>query len=147
MKKRIFAFVLCLLTCLTFSAIAFATENPIEPTDLCVYEGDVQPRINTACPFGNGIHQMASRGAGFVANDATQQYELYWKPCWQCTNCYLVMVTEGDPAFGYPIGHYATYSASEPVSTDSTVISIPNANSLYYTSSSRMEGFRFYYQA
>lgn len=67
MKKRIFAFVLCLLTCLTFSAIAFATENPIEPTDLCVYEGDVQPRINTACPFGNGIHQMASRGAGFVA--------------------------------------------------------------------------------
>ena len=94
MKKRIFAFVLCLLTCLTFSAIAFTTENPIEPTDLCVYEGDVQPRINTACPFGNGIHQMASRGAGFVANDATQQYELYWKPCWQCTNCYLVMVTE-----------------------------------------------------
>lgn len=147
MKKRIFAFVLCLLTCLTFLAIAFATENPIEPTDLCVYEGDVQPRINTACPFGNGIHQMASRGAGFVANDATQQYELYWKPCWQCTNCYLVMVTEGDPAFGYPIGHYATYSASEPVSTDATVISIPNANSLYYTSSSRMEGFRFYYQA
>lgn len=35
------------------------------------------------------------------------------------------MVTEGDPAFGYPIGHYATYSASEPVSTDATVISFP----------------------
>lgn len=133
MFKKLFTMVLV-------SVLAFTC---ITPSTAYAHETQVpEPYVVTACPSGNGIHQMARRGNGTVfVNGRT---ELADAPCWQCKNCYTVIVTQNDPTIsGQIIGKYATMSCSYEISAIGAFV---YANSVNYCGSRTMEGYRFYYQ-
>lgn len=133
MKKQIYIFVLCLILSLAFSqSSTFAIQND----GVVIFEPDVYEVCN-----GKPYHDMASRGIAFVSYNG--QLILPGVPCWQCTGCYLVMGTEGDPTYPYysNIGNYAlTTAINEQINGNGAVFA---AETVGYCPSSSMNGYRF----
>lgn len=64
--------------------------------------------------------------------------------CHQCTKCNLVIVTQGEPGTGNPLGYYTTWQPYEPLTSFVTVIR-QSSNNIQYTSSSTIPGIKFRY--
>lgn len=131
--KKLLAIALSILLVGLFSLSAFAAQPP---------SSDIDPLVYTPCSGGNGICQLKSSGHGSIYNTTNNVMALEWACCWQCKNCGNIMVTEGDPLLGEPIGIYATYSSIDPAHSNLTIISVP-ATSIKYTSKTSIEGYKF----
>ena len=105
-----------------------------------------EPNVYTPCTGGNGICQMYRRGVGVVYNTDTNSIIMEYGCCWQCKNCYTVMVTSGDPGAGYPIGTYVMMAASAPVSIYYTGCYVTSSE-IHYTNSTSLPGYQFIYHA
>lgn len=129
--KKLLSMVLVGL--LLMGTIAYADETPTSTM------ADKE-RVYTACSGGNGIHQMYRRGNGWV--ECNGEYVIENKPCWQCKNCYAVMVTSDDPTvWNGIVGYYATKSYNYEISRYGTYITV---NDYSYCGSKQLEGYKFY---
>lgn len=92
---------------------------------------------------GLPYHKMLSHGWGDVYKSDGSIY-IYRGCAWQCPNCGLVMVTEGDLYYvGMDIiGKYAILHNQEPINTYGCVIY--GADVYSYTSSNSLPGYRFF---
>lgn len=116
--------------------------NKAEGTECDSEETDGILRVNEVCG-GLPYHKMIARGTGDVYLSNGSVY-LKNKPCWQCANCHLVMVTEGDIYYGEMsvIGKWATCSWSEPLTSLFVVINPPSATGT--CNSNKMSGYKFF---
>ena len=140
---------LMVLLALVFIITLPSTTKATEVTKLglgITYDNDIKtgidPFIVTSCPYG-GNHQMKSCGQGdayYGVYPDTSHY-LCGSCAWQCVNCNLVMITEGEAPLGFPIGTYATYSPGYPVGSYTIIWTTTYG----YSSSSTMSGYHFYY--
>lgn len=113
----------------------------ITPVFAASTESDISPLVITACPYGNGIHQMQRRGSGSLYCNGSIIIEYGY--CWQCKNCYEVMLTSDDPCSDYgAIGTYGTRACDDPISMYGIDIEVVN---YYYNGSRTMDGYRFFY--
>lgn len=126
-QKRVVSIIILLVLLFHFTAPALADGNGSEPS------------YQTVC--GNlPYHRMVAKawGRGYV-NDTP-----YTSPnAWQCSNCYLVMVTEGDIVLGemQPIGKWVTASWIEPITSMAVHV---YAEHWGICNSSSMSGYRFF---
>lgn len=117
------------------SSFAADMEVPIEEQET--------PRYEVVCG-GLSFHRMMSHGGGIVyyANGTTY---INSGCAWECRNCGLVMVTEGDilpTGTMSTIGKYAiVYHPENPITN---IIIIMPADYYGYTSSNSLQGFRFF---
>lgn len=106
--------------------------------------GDVSIDVVTACPLGNGIHQMQRSGVGTVITSSGTVL-INQKCCWQCKNCLTVMITSDDPtAWNGKVGYYTERGFYEPVSMYFTYIEVPDGKVLPYHGSKILSGYRFF---
>ena len=90
-------------------------------------------------------HEVKSRGLGILYKGAANSSAklVFNNGCtWQCKYCKHVIVTKGEAARGQAIGNYATWSPGYQLSQNGTVL---YSNNIYYTSSSKLEGYIFSY--
>lgn len=132
MKKFISIF-LCVVLMFSLS-IGVSAANP---------SPDVDPLINTPCTGGNGKCQMLSSGWGSVY-DANSRDLIFNGACWQCINCNMVIVTEGDPLQNQKILRYAMKHYVDPVSGNGCIMYV-SSSSVGYCSTNRLEGYVFLY--
>lgn len=104
--KKIISTFLVLSLLISIIPAALATDTP-----------GVQPYQDTACGYGNGIHDMKQNGSGTVyllKADGSAVYA-FDGPAFQCKNgsgrCNYVIVTEYNPIYDHKIGQYACYQA------------------------------------
>jgi len=150
--RKLLLVVLCVLFVVSlFSFRSFADEEKNTDNASIIEEGLInppdEPDVYAPCSGENGICQMYRRGVGSIYNKSTHTWVLDECPCWQCVNCYTVMVTSGDPGLGYPIGSYAMMPCSYEVSRYGTIFVVSSNSEIHYTSSSSLEGYRFRYYA
>lgn len=137
LKGKLLALFLCFVTC--FNVFSY---NSVKADSITYLTGlNNKTRIVAPCTGGNGICQMKSAGFGFVRTQGGTVL-INLGCCWQCSNCYTVMVTTGDPTLGQNIGYYCTAGTSGPVGY-SSIITVANNTTLPYVSSTKMEGYRF----
>ena len=148
--KKIFVCMLCFIMLFTNSAMVFASDTtdihndaitclygPSETTfadiELCAYE------VCAGLPY----HKMISRGWGTVFKSDGTAY-IRGGCAWQCSNCGVVMVTEGDLYYwGMDvIGKYATLHNQEPINTNGC--QIYGADYYGYTSNNYLDGYKFF---
>ena len=105
-------------------------------------EGVIVPFAYEACS-GLPYHDMYPKGWGHLHNKTTGETLISFGQCWQCKNCYYVLVTEGNPTYYYPqiIGKYGGASYSEPISTNSNFV---YTNYCGYESSTKLNGYNFH---
>lgn len=138
---------ICIIACLSMAfpvSIANAEECKLidQRTVICAKSTqEVMPTAQEVCS-GLPYHDMRARGWGTVHNpDGT--YYITSGPCWQCVNCYTVMVTQGDIWYGQmqSIGKYAVVHWREPITNTGCVIQ----RAEYYgqTSANSLNGYRF----
>lgn len=134
--------VLSVLSCMTVMASEKGNGlTYLKGEHSCYVQSPVQPRANTVCG-GLTYHKMMSSGMGFV--DINGQRYITGGAAWQCSNCKLVMVTEGDYYMGTmsAIGKWATMYANENISGNGVYIDGPSS---YGTcNSSTMSGYKFF---
>lgn len=103
---------------------------------------EIVPYVYTVC---NGLphHEMHPRGYNGIVYLSNGSLYLSGNP-WQCKNCYLVMVTEGDYYINQMsvIGKYAIATVNYPTSAYGVVIKGPN--SYGYCGSNKLSGYLFY---
>ncbi len=102
---------------------------------------NIEPRVHEVCG-GLSYHKMISHGWGTVYKD--KNIVLNGCPTWQCKNCGLIMVTQGDIYFGEMsvIGNYAILHGQEPLNGIYTYIN--EADFYGYTSSNSLDGYKFF---
>ncbi|MBE6793619.1 MAG: hypothetical protein E7532_01590 [Ruminococcaceae bacterium] len=110
-------------------------------------EDVMEPLVHTPCSGGNGICQMVSHCYAHLYNKYTGEPIYTYMKCWQCKNCLTVMATEGEAAAGLPIGHYVTVSYQWELDTSIHNYFYIDPARINYTSSSKLEGYRFMYQS
>ncbi|HHU73049.1 MAG TPA: hypothetical protein GXZ28_00285 [Clostridiales bacterium] len=103
----------------------------------------IQPYVESPCPYGR-YHYMVTKGWGWAYYG---EYPDTSQPicsgcCYQCKNCKIVFVSEGDPYVGQSIGTYATVASQE----DCTSYNYIWTKSYGYTSNSYLSGFQFFIQ-
>lgn len=86
-------------------------------------------------------HDMLSRGWGTIRKTNGEQV-VYMGPCYQCTRCNLVFISQGTPETS-SIGYWATSMAEGPVNT----ITVLTTKKIHYTSSKTISGMDFRYRA
>lgn len=148
MKKRVkilFCMLCSMIVILTGSFSSQASERldlaiPNQTKMQSVGDEEISPAAHEVCA-GLPYHDMRSRGWGTVYKNG--EYYIKSGACWQCVNCYTVMVTEGDIWYGQmqTIGKYATLPWGEPITYTGCVIE----TAAYYgqTSSNSLSGYRF----
>lgn len=159
-KRNIAVFVLCavlaIINCLSVSAKENGLPAGLEeimkeyPGLTFLYSEEAPCSDNTIQPMayevcgGLSYHKMMSTGIGFA--DVNGSRYITGGAAWQCSNCKLVMVTEGDYYYGQmtTIGKWATMYADEKVSGTGVYILVPSAYG--YCASSSMDGYKFFLQ-
>lgn len=154
MKKvnRTFAFIMSFVMCVSLLNIyAFA----IVDTDTRIGKGDIRRDASEdeVAPLAEAhcgryaTHDMLSRGSGSLYNYTTKKYVFTGGGCFQCTRCYLVLVTQsmyvGSPYFD-TIGYYASDEPGYEISGYGAVVS-KAAKDIHYTNKSTIEGISFRY--
>ncbi len=137
MKKRMMYILLMLVVFITSSITVFAAE----------YEGNEYKegreegtRYHTVCgtlPY----HNMYPRGVGHALYPGGSVY-FYSGCCWQCENCYLVLVTQGDYYFGQmeTIRKWGSVAWNERLTTNCNYVVVSNWG---YCPNNWMSGYRF----
>lgn len=100
-------------------------------------DSNIIPMISGPCPSGNGIHRMVSHAWGSVYLNGVWQFD---GDFWQCSNCYDVIITEGDPLLGQNIGRYAEWSIDYPLSGSWCYM---NTNYVGHCNSTSKYGYNF----
>lgn len=140
--------IVCLcMTCLFaffLSVPVMAKEETPKKSNVILENGieNSQPRVATVC--GNlSYHKMISSGIGHVYYEDGSRY-IYYGAAWQCENCNLVMVTEGDYLLGEmtTIGKWATMGYDYKI--NSYGVTIIGASSYGTCNSNTMNGYKFY---
>ena len=109
--------------------------------------GDVvEPLVYTPCTGGNGICQMVSKGFAFVYDKYTGEQLYSFIACWQCRNCMTAMATEGEPPLNQSIGHYVVVAHYESLNANYNNLFV-DPSRIGYTTSTRLEGYRFMYDS
>lgn len=159
--KKIISLILLVVLCISMSVQAFASgldsedSEPQPPSNHSrlllnrYYQGpsitqeyEEDTRAPTVCN-GKTYHDMLSQGWGdIIMNGPPPYYPVQTGACWQCTSCYLVVITQGEPLLGQSIGYWATWSISYKLTTFLTII---YTNAFNYTSASSISGYRFRY--
>ena len=153
MKKKLFALMLCVIMLFANSAMAFAADSPENPNDNITYlygpsepsktntEG-ISPHVYEVCA-GLPYHKMISSGWGTVFKSDGSTY-IRGGCAWQCSNCGVVMVTEGDLYYWGmdTIGKYATLHNQEPINNNGC--QIYGADYYGYTSNNYLNGYKFF---
>ena len=133
--------IICVLLC----AVLIATSLSFPVSATVRNDTEIMPLTEPACAWGNGIHQMRRRGVGSVFTESGDLL-LYHKYCWQCDNCYTVIITSDDPTSDYgSVGYYCHGVAYEPVSMYGTQLYVATGTVLPYESSRHLSGHRFFY--
>lgn len=141
--------IICLSTILTlFSKAIYADEISGYSANMngdiiqCDIEDSSILRVNEVCG-GLPYHKMIARGTGTVYLSNGSLY-LKNKPCWQCANCNLVMVTEGDIYLGEMsvIGKWAICPWPEPLTSLFVIIQPPSSTGT--CNSNKMNGYKFF---
>ena len=114
------------------------------PTNVSILttSGEVTPNVVTACPNGNGIHDMVSRGVGDIYDTTKQQTVLFHGACYQCTKCHQVLISKWDPYFTNEWGMYTEVAGYEPVAY-LTIARVPSTAIKNKTSTTPMPGYKF----
>lgn len=111
--KRFMAMVSCVLCMSLFTANVFAATNDAasDSNEAHVYGVDVEnsgepgqlltSRAIAEC--GSGSHDMRAKGWGDIVNVDTGKTVVNNGSCSQCSKCYLVIVTQGEPGTGKSI--------------------------------------------
>lgn len=105
-------------------------------------ECNVDPlRIDEVCG-GLPYHDMRSRGFGTVILSDGSTY-LLSQSCWQCSNCDLVMVTEGDITLGQMgvIGKYAIKNWQGDINYGGCIMNNPDFYG--YCGTNSLSGYKF----
>ena len=155
--KRFVGLLLCLSLFFSITTTASALGNEISALD--VYRdmenitilygnhaevgGEVAPCYEPVCGT-NAYHKMMASGWGSVYDLEGNDYIIFGC-AWQCEDCMLVMVTEGDLYYwGMDIiGKYATYHGYvDPISIYHTIIY--GADAYGYTENNYLEGYKFF---
>lgn len=148
-KKMISLLLVGVLSCafvLTASASEVSTEYEgltfIDGTECECHSDGVAPCYATVCG-NNAYHKMMSSGIGHVYLSDGTKYISYGA-AWQCENCNLVMVTEGDYYYGKmsTIGRWATLQYYDKINKNGVWIEGPS----YYDvcNSTSLAGYKFY---
>ena len=130
--RKIFVYIIVTLCMITLPSQFITAQPPlaIEPT---VYE------VCGVLPY----HKMMARGWGTVIKlDHLVYIEL--GPAWQCPNCGMVMVTEGDLyAWGMDvIGKFATSYSPDTINANGCIIY--GADYYGYTADNTLNGYKFF---
>lgn len=100
----------------------------------------VAPVANDVCS-GLAYHDLRARGWGTVYKG--DDYYIKSGACWQCVNCYTVVITEGDIWYNQmqTIGKYAICPWPEPITYTGCVM----MDASYYgkTSNNYLSGYHF----
>ena len=136
--KKMFAIVLALTLLMTLGVSAYAM--PIDgsvDTEAEVLNA-IEPRVPEVCG-GLPYHKLISSGWGRVYLSSGSLY-IDGGCAWQCANCGLVMVTQGDIIYGQmqPIGKWAISYSYDPISGNGCVIRGPISTG--QTSSNSLNG-------
>lgn len=99
-------------------------------------------RILADC--AGGPHDLLAHGWGSIYNVDTGEYVVKLGACSQCTKCNLVVVTQGEPGTGNPLGYYTSWQPNEPVPTGLVTIN-QNTKNIQYTSGTTIPGAKFRY--
>lgn len=148
--KKIFIALCVAISINMIPIMAFAAEPEhflsgettfIQENENSINEATIK-RVNTVCA-GLPYHKMRSHGWGTVTLSNGSKY-IDHGALWQCDNCHLILVTEGDYVLGRmeTIGRWATLPYSESVSSTITYIN-PPAN-YGYTSNNYLDGYKFF---
>lgn len=152
--KRFMAMVSCVLCMSLFTANVFAATNDAvsDSNEAHVYGVDVEnsgepgqlltSRAIAEC--GSGSHDMRAKGWGDIVNVVTGKTVVNNGSCSQCSKCYLVIVTQGEPGTGKALGYYTTWQPHEKLTSYVTVIRQSGKN-IWYTSKSTIPGISFRY--
>ena len=140
--KRFFAVIVTLALLMALGTSAYAI--PVD-SDMVTESGNsdaIELRVPEVCG-GLPYHKLVSSGWGWVYLSNGSLY-IDGGCAWQCENCGLVMVTEGDIIFGQmqPIGRWATSYSYDPINNNGCIIRGPSATG--QTSSSSLNGYKFF---
>jgi hypothetical protein len=149
MKKVLKKFFVFALTIIISGSVLVTRTNAAE-NDLTVGESgkalSVEPMALIYCDKSpNGVHQAYARGIGILyrRNADGSRTLIYNNGCtWQCSYCYHVIITHGEAALGESIGYYATWNPGYQTAAAGTELT---ASNIWYTSSSRLDGYNFRY--
>lgn len=143
MKTRKILSLILVIMLVVFPFDVSATGNDlIDDLSIIDQEGEsISPLYEPVCGTYPS-HRMVAKGFGTVYRDS-ERY-LFLQCAWQCSRCYLVMVTDGDLYYWgmEPIGKYAIFYADREISDETTVII--DAHYYGYTSNNYLSGYKFY---
>ncbi len=130
--KKTFSILIMLVITVTATSAAFALSG-----------GGASPDAVDVCN-GNPWHEMRPHAWGTCyIPDGTGNYTAWvsYGCCWECANCYLAMITEGEPTLGQNIGKWGTYQSNYPMTG---VYCYLFATQWGTQNSSSMSQFKFY---
>lgn len=133
--------MLLLITIFHMTSSTYACEMSVNDSSV-TQSCEIVPYVNTVCD-GLSYHYMVPRGIiGTVYN---LDGSLYLNGnTWQCKNCYLIMVMQGDYYLGQmsTIGKYAIAYYNYQVDTMGCVVYGPNQTG--YCGSNSLAGYKFF---
>ena len=140
MKKRFASMLMAILT-----VFSLMSTTVLAASNHTAYE----PNYHTVCgslPY----HKLMPKGTSRIYINNLQTLYLAHGCCWQCENCNLIVVTEGDIYYDYAIntpmmstiGKWGIYPYNEKLTTDINWIS---TNTYGYCPTNHMDGYRFDY--
>lgn len=132
-----------------FCAVALIACSLLSPCSAAGGQTIYEPNYHTIC--GNlPYHKLMPKGVSRIYINNRQTLYLAHGNCWQCENCNLIVVTEGDIYFDYAtntptmttIGKWGILPYSEKLTSDINWIS---TNTYGYCPTNHMDGYRFDY--
>lgn len=140
LRKVAFVLMVALTMMLHYDTVRAADIN--EVSVIHQEEDDtIVKRVNTVCG-GLPYHKMKPHGWGTVIVNGSTYIDR--GALWQCDNCHLILVTQGDYYMGSmsTIGRWATLPYPETVTSTITYINPPS--SYGYTSDNYLNGYKFF---
>lgn len=147
-KKVKCLFVLIMAFVLQFSIAVSVSAADLDMTEIGLgidNAKNVSARYYITCPYGDK-HQMEGRGIGLAYYGSAGSKDLRISgTASQCKNCYLVLITEGNPFMvgTPPWGNYATWSPGYQVTTRVVMYTNSFGYSSGYSNDPYVQGFEF----
>lgn len=152
MKKanRVLTFIMSFVMCVSLLNIyVFAivdADTQIEKGNIRRDESEEEVEPLAVAHCGRyATHDMLARGTGALYHYYNKKFVFTNGRCFQCTRCYLVLVTQsqyaGPPDYA-PIGIYATDEPGYQISNYGAVVS-KGSKDMRYTSKSTLDGISF----
>lgn len=140
LKRVISSFAICFM--LVTSVMCANASEELTVLNQNASLNNMAPYYEAHC--GNyATHDMLSRGHGTLYDTSAGKTVFALGAAFQCTRCYLVCVTQGEPP-SQAIGYWATYQPNEQISSNGAVIYTSDYS---HTNAKTLAGMTFrYYQ-